>query len=100
MSDAKKGKYDIDELVKSLLLERQSDLPDVPETADEEETDEPSQLLGLDELDEAVVEAAEEEIRQEEETFDSRVIEVEEESPMVEEKPQEEPVAQPAPLVD
>lgn len=93
MSDAKKGKYDIDELVKSLLLERQSDLPDVPETVDEE-TEEPSQLLGLDELDEAVVEAAEEEIRQEEETFVSRVIEVEEE------QPQEEPVAESAPSVD
>ena len=93
MSDAKKGKYDIDELVKSLLLERQSDLHDVPETVDEE-TEEPSQLLGLDELDEAVVEAAEEEIRQEEETFVSRVIEVEEE------QPQEEPVAESAPSVD
>lgn len=93
MSDAKKGKYDIDELVKSLLLERQSDLPDVPETVDEE-TEEPSQLLGLDELDEAVVEAAEEEIRQEEETFVSRVIEVEEETLM------EEPVAETIPPVD
>ena len=93
MSDAKKGKYDIDELVKSLLLERQSDLPDVPETVDEE-TEEPSQLLGLDELDEAVVEAAEEEIRQEEETFVSRVIEVEEETLM------EEPVAEAIPPVD
>ncbi len=95
MSDAKKGKYDIDELVKSLLLERQSDLPDAPETVDEEETDEPSQLLGLDELDEAVVDAAEEEIRQEEETFVSRVIDVDE--PMDEEEPREEPAEEPIP---
>lgn len=99
MSDAKKGKYDIDELVKSLLLERQSDLPDAPETVDEEETDEPSQLLGLDELDEVVVDAAEEEIRQEEETFVSRVIEVDEPTDEEEprEKPAEEPIPAPAP---
>ncbi len=99
MSDAQKGKYDIDELVKSLLLERQSDLPDLPDEPEEEEMKEPSQLLGLDELDEAVVEAAEEEIRQEEETFVSRVIEVEEDAPTQEEDPQDEPAAEPTPPV-
>lgn len=71
MSDAKKGKYDVDELVKALLLERQSetaDLPEEPETegeggesprivdgvdtippAPEEEDEAPSPLLDWDE---------------------------------------------------
>ena len=90
MSDAKKEKYDIDELVKSLLLERRSDLPDAPEKTDEE-AEAPSSLLGLDE---AVAQTEEEDIPQKEEPVVSPAVEPVEEPPQKEEKTQKEAVAE------
>lgn len=93
MSDAQKGKYDIDELVKSLLLERQSDLPDLPDETDAEETEELSPLLELDETEEVEAEATEEE------PIVSPVTEAKKDAPKEEEEPQEEPAAEPTPPV-
>ena len=103
MSDANKGKYDIDELVNTLLLERRPEVPAVPEEPETEEVDgseelyivdptevtaaetedevdeEPAELLDLSAMEEAAVAVAEEQIQEEEETFVSRVIDSEEE---------------------
>lgn len=97
MSDAKKGKYDIDELVSTLLSERRSDTADLPDEVDEDVTDgemplivdsadmtaedtdeegegEPSQLLELDEMDEVVA------TEEKEEPFTPRIVEPVEET--------------------
>ena len=100
MPENNKGKYDIDELVNSLLMERQPELPreepelnttdidpednpyimdiaeEVVTETEEELSNEPTQLLDFEELDELAVAEADEEIRQADESFVSRIIEV------------------------
>ena len=119
MPENNKGKYDIDELVNSLLMERQPELPreeptlnttdidpednpyimDVVEEmvteTEEELANEPTQLLNFDELDALAVEEADEEIRQADETFVSRLIEVPHEEEFAATMPRYMPVPEP-----
>ena len=117
-----KGKYDIDELVNSLLMERQpvllkeepqlnttdidpEDNPyimevseDMATDAEEELIDEPSQLLPYEDIDAFSVAEVDAEVRQADEHFISRLIETTEAlPPVVEFTP--EPVIEEEPVI-